>query len=329
MKNILLRLSLFFSICLVILIAYGFLCEWFFKQEKFLPSDSRRYWAMKQKNQEFDYVVLGSSRAEGAFDMAMLDSLTGLKGINIGSNGSGFVDNYLVLTRFIENKNKFKYLFLQTDIYSLDPTRSFSNAFHVYNFIPYWKSPVFKDAISHYLDNTDQKMFSLAPWMRFYKYNKYYSPLQMVSRFRSAKKKNKRLDQQIKSTAAFPKNYMIDSTLFFKSKGSKKITVDSFDLKYLVKIFEFAKANGVRVICFTAPDYHYQSEVYSNYQETSAFLVSFLKQKGIQYLPANDSIKKDIEHFKDPGHLNDYGRYLHTNSFSKRISEAIKASATN
>jgi len=327
MKKFLLNLSFFFAVCLALLITYGLVCEWFFSLDKYLTNDSKRTWSMKQSYQHFDYVVLGSSRAEGAFDMNMLDSLTGLKGINIGANGSGFVDNYLVLYKFIQNKNTFNYIFLQTDIYSLDPSRSFSNAFHVFNFIPYWKSPEFKTAISHYLDNTDQVLFSWVPWLRFYKYNKYYSPIQMIARIKGRKEKNKRIDHYIKSTAMFPKNLIIDSTIFFKPKGSRKIIVDSFDVVYLEKILNLSKSNGISVVCFTAPDFYYQDQIYSNYHKVNASLVSFLQERDVKYLAANDSLKMHVENFKDPGHLSDYGRFLNTVSFSKSIN-AIKNKTT-
>ena len=324
MKNFIKNSFIFLCICASILYAYCVFCEWFFNQDKFLPSNSRRYWAMKQSKGVFDYAVLGSSRAEGAFDMKMLDSLTGLKGINIGADGSGYVDNYLVFNKFLNNKNKIKYLFLQTDVYSLDPTRSFSNAFHVYNFLPYWKNPVFKEALCHYLDSTDIFLFTNLPWLRFYKYNKFYSPLQIIEIMKTKSQVSKRIDQNIKSSMIVPTKTKTDSTVFFKPENSRKIFVDSFDLNYLGKIFDLAEKKGIKVICFTAPDFWYQKKIFSNYQPVDSSLINFIDKRNLLHLPKDNKIGENIYLFKDPGHLNKFGRYAFTYSFSSSLKDYLQ-----
>ena len=231
MKKFLLYIAAFFTVSALILFLYGKFCEMFFLEIKYFPIESRRAWAMKQHDGKYDYAVLGSSRAEGAFDMKLLDSIIQKNGINIGSNGSGFVDNFLVLSKFLENKNKINTLYLQVDNYCLDPERSFSNSFHVFNFLPFWKDTIYQQAISHYLTKKDKYLFNNFPWMRFYVYNKYFSPLEVSRRiYLSNRKGNKRIDQLLKSTTLKP-TALKDSSRFFFKKNSRKFIIDNFDIE--------------------------------------------------------------------------------------------------
>ena len=323
MKSFFRELFIYLSLIFLILSVYGFFCEWFFTKEKYFPDDSKRAWSMKQQNTNYDYAVLGSSRAEGAFDMSLLDSLIQQKGINIGCNGSGFVDNYLVFSRFIQNHNKIKTLFLQVDVYSLDPEHNFSNSFHVYNFLPFWNKDIFKTATTHYLSNSDSLVFTYLPWMRFYLYNKYFSPFEVLRRIKNARSvKSFKKDKPVLFNKA-PDN-RIDSNIFYKNTIAKEIVIQSFDVDYLKKIIALAKENGIKVVLFTAPDFFNQESVFLNYQSTKNALDSILNPYSLIHINAEDSLRRDISLFKDPAHLNRYGKFLHTLSFAKKYLNAAK-----
>jgi hypothetical protein len=324
MKSFILRSVVFLSVSFLALIAYGYFCEWFFLENKFLPQNSKRYWAMKLQNGNYDYAVLGSSRGEGAFDLNQLDSLTGLNGVNISANGSGYVDNYLVLTKFLQNGNRIKYLFLQTDIYSLDPEGSFSNAFHVYNFAPYYGDSIYKNAIDHYLSVEDQTMFHYLPLLRFYKYNKYFSPVQIVQRYKQSKGGLKRPDLNVKSDSVYTSITNVDSSRFLKNAGSKYLKVNSFDLRYFHKIIELTKQNNIKLVCFTVPDFHFQKKIYSNYIVVQNDFYSNISKLGILHILPPSDISKDIKCFHDPAHINEYGRFYFTKYFSESLNQSLQ-----
>ncbi len=323
MKKFLSYIAIFFAVAALLLFIYGQFCEKFFLERKYFPNESRRAWAMKQFNGQYDYAVLGSSRAEGAFDMKLLDSLSRKNGINISSNGSGFVDNFLVFHKFLENKNAIKTLYLQVDNYSLDPEGNFSNAFHVFNFLPFWKDAVYRNAITHYLPQKDKVLFKYLPWMRFYVYNKYFSPLEVSRRiFLSRKKEKKRADQLLISSTIKPEK-VGDSSRFFFKNNSDRFSVNQFDVEYMEKIFSLAKENNIDVVCFTAPDFSAQKLRFSNYTETEKLLFNILNKNKINYYPSNftDAESSDLIYFKDPEHLNRYGVRLHTIRFAQLISK--------
>ena len=317
MKKFLKHIGLFFIVSFAILFAYAQFCEWFFNLKDYFPDDSRRSWAMKQKNGNYDYAVLGSSRAEGAFDMQLLDSVTLQKGINIASNGSGFVDNYLVFYSFLKNNNHIKTLYLQVDNYSLDPEANFSNAFHVFNFLPFWKDTVYQQPIQHYLSEKDKLIFTKTPWLRYYVYNKYFSPIEVSRRILLSRKKSKRMDQKLKGSPDVATSNM-DSARFIYKPGSDTFKINPFDVTYMEKIFELCRENNIEIRCFTAPDFVGQRTRFSNYASTEQKLYQMLKKNGLSLMPMafNEAQMKDMNLFKDPEHLNGSGVWIHTMAFA-------------
>ena len=83
------------------------------------------------------------------------------------------------------------------------------------------------------------------------------------------------------------------------------------------------------MICFTAPDYYYQKQVYSNYDTIENDFLSYIKMKKISYISKDTSICKNMAFFKDPGHLNDFGRYYNTRFFSNAIKKYNLSSNSN
>lgn len=323
MKRLFRNVFLFLAPVGILLIAYGIFCDWFFLQEKYFPKESKRMWSMSLTHQKFDYAILGSSRANGAFDMEMLDSIIGFRGVNIAADGSGYVDNYLVLYKFLQNQNSIQYLFLQTDNYSFDPEKNFSNAFHVYNFLPYWHEDEFNQAISHYLDLTDQFVFNSFPWMRYYKYNKYYSPLQVIQRLKNYSSEKQKLPESFKAVNYPDLTY--DTTKLYGIKGSKNFNINHFDESYLLKIIELCKHKRINILCFQAPDFHTQDIVYNNYNSTSDYLLELLNKQKVVFIKQDEILRKNSACFKDAGHLNDFGRYMFTNYFSSKIATTMKS----
>ena len=170
-----------FLFLLSFVIAYGSFCDTFFSQKQYLDLSEKKQWVLAQEGRSYDYAVLGSSRAYGAFDMNLLDSLTGLNGINLGANGSGFKDNYLVLSLFLKS-NQIKNLFLQVDMASLNSKISFSNEFHAFTFMPYWEEGEVREVLKEEIPLLDNPFTTFAPQWRYFFFNKYFSPKEVMRR---------------------------------------------------------------------------------------------------------------------------------------------------
>lgn len=178
------------------MVSWGRFCNWFFSKPEYLDDKSnKRAWVVKLRDKKFDRGVLGSSRAYNSFDMASLNRYLGGSDVNLGANGSGYVDNFLTLYLFLANHNHIDTLFLQVDIYSLDSKSNFSNAFHTYQFLPYWSDSIVVRSLWPYLDSKDRVIWTYLPDLRYFKYNKYFSPKEVARRFQFGKSHHSKFDE--------------------------------------------------------------------------------------------------------------------------------------
>lgn len=289
----------------VFIIGYGIFCDYYFIQKRNLDLSNKKQWVLSQEGEYFDYAVLGSSRAEGAFDMIILDSLLGMKGINIASDGSGFKDNLLMLNHFLKT-NSIRILFLQVDLWSLNSKESFTNDFHAFTFIPYWKDQEVQQILKEEIPAFDNQLTSLFPHWRYFKFNKYYSPKEVLRRKRLAKSNSGPIDKVKGGKRSSTKKGNVSKEEIRVSPLPNK--TNSIDLYYLQKILHKANTYNVEVIFFVAPSYktdlQYLRKVMSQFPNRIIFPDDFDHLDGV---------------FQDQAHLSDYGRFIFTQKFSNHI----------
>lgn len=302
--------------------SWGHFCDWFFANPEFLDHTSnKRAWSIKQRNEEYDFAVLGSSRAFGSFNMMQLSELTKKEGINISANGSGYVDNYLILYLFLKNNNKIKTLFLQVDIYSLNSKQSFSNAFHTYEFLPYWSDPTIKEGLQPFIDKKELFIWTYFSSFRYFNYNKYFSPKEVIRRFgvRSA-------DSPFDKTFGGPYDdgkdtYEQQDNFIITSNHNRDF--DLLDVKYLSKIIKLCNQNQINIIAYKAPELVMQQKAILNYMDLNKQIDSLLSHDHIPYLTTYVMIENDVSNFSDPTHLSMKGRELFTRTFSEKCKECF------
>jgi len=292
------------------MLCYGAFCDYFFSQKRYLDLSEKKQWVLAQEGETYDYAVLGSSRAYGAFDMNLLDSLTGMNGINIASNGSGFKDNYLLLSLFLKS-NKIDKLFLQVDMASLNSKTSFSNEFHAFTFMPYWDEEVVREVLKEEIPFLKNSVSSIIPQWRFFYFNKYFSPKEVIRRVQ--------LSKIYKDSYSQTKGGILGQETAPK-KGEIKTyslpeTVNSEDWSYLIKILTKAEDAGIKVIFFTAPRY-------LDHQEKLKTLLSSLPNRKI--FP-DDFNYSDQNLFQDQGHLSYGGRKIFSINFSASFNSLINS----
>lgn len=277
----------------------------FFSKVEFLDKSYKKQWVLSQVDNRFDYAVLGSSRGYGAFEMRALDSLIGAKGINISSNGSGFKDNFLMLHLFLKN-NIVENLFLQVDLTSLNSRKMLSNEFHAYTFLPYWNDSVVRGVLRDGERKYDNRFTVFFPEWRYFLYNKYFSPKEIIRRAFLVKDKP---DLFTKHSGGLM-GYGIPNERDFVEKYSKYREIDQQDQCYLEKILELAKSKNIGVVLFTAPEY----------QANHKFLKSVLSRYQVPIIFPETELEERLDIFTDPGHMNDIGREWFTLNFSREIN---------
>jgi hypothetical protein len=289
--------------------AYGSFCDIFFSKKQYLDTSEKKQWVLAQQGGSYDYAVLGSSRAFGAFDMNLLDSLTELNGINLGANGSGFKDNYLVLSLFLKS-NQIKKLFLQVDMASLNSKISFSNEFHAFTFMPYWEEEEVREVLKEEIPLLDNPFTTFAPQWRYFYFNKYFSPKEVMRRIQLSKTNG---DFFIQSKGGITGEDTAPKKGEIKTYQIPK-TVDPADWSYLMKILTKSESAGIEVILFTAPRYR------DSHDELKTLLSSLSNHK---IFPDGFDIS-DQELFYDQGHLSEKGRKEFSVSFSENIKDYLK-----
>ncbi len=306
MNLFLLKSSLWLGLGIAFILGYGTFCDYFFQQRQYLDLSEKKQWILAQQGGSYDYAVLGSSRAFGAFDMNLLDSLTGLNGINLGANGSGFKDNYLVLSLFLKN-NQISKLFLQVDMASLNSTTSFSNEFHAFTFMPYWEEEEVREVLKEEISLLENQISALAPQWRYFYFNKYFSPKEVLRRIQVSKTQR---DLYSQSKGGIAREEITQKVREIKTYQLPK-TADPTDLEYLMKIKTKAEAAGIEVIFFSAPRYQDSQE------ELKTILSSFANRK----IFPDDFDVSDVSFFQDQGHLTGIGRKKNTKDFSKNFEQ--------
>src|SRR4051812_41780984 len=73
--------------------------------------------AFEEKN-NFDILIIGSSRAECGFYSPLIDSLTGLHSYNIGMTGAAMPFIRSTLEAYLENSKAPRYVILNLDLHS-------------------------------------------------------------------------------------------------------------------------------------------------------------------------------------------------------------------
>lgn len=316
MKHFIKKLFVYIFILLSFITIYGLLCEYLYSGKDLYPGTSKRYWQLSLHNRTYDYAVLGSSRAFSSVDVNMLDSITAQKGINLGLDGSGFKENYITLKLFLLNKNHIKNIYLQVDPYSLMSQKSFSNAFHAYAYLPYWDKDqnienILQDEVPYI-----KKLPFYFPYLSYFIYNNYYSPVQIVKSFLREDEFCRNPEYNCANgNKIFDKIYGRYNPS--QKKGDHlKLAINQSDLFYYKKIIKLAKENNITLQFFTAPALDYFDQEFKSHLDG-------LKPQS--YFESKDNWKKHPEFFANHSHLNYNGRKLFTYEFGEYLESKEKS----
>lgn len=288
------------------ILAYGYFCDFFFTQEKFFDKKYKPAWILSQKDRDVDFAILGSSRAYSAFDMNLLDSITDKKWINLGSNGSGMAENYMAFNHFLK-RNIVNTILIQVDVDVLVGNTNEQNRIHPYSFLPYWHDSVVNAVLKKEIKSLDNFLIGAVPQFRYFYFNKYFSPKEIVRRLMINKEPDQTLDRLFGGEPIDERSKKVG----VKIKKEKRNHFENFDLNpYLLKIIDLAESRKINILFFTAPIYYGEFDAVISYMEQSDYPT---------YLP-EERLQKDESLYLDTWHLNEKGRRQFTLSFISGIA---------
>lgn len=274
-------------------------------------------WILSKKNERYDWVILGSSRALNAVSSVQLAELSEKKVINIATSGSNFAENFIYLQQFLENGNKFKVLLLQADIYCLNSPTAYSHPFNEQNLIHLFRKPDVQKVIRDYVNPIKFYLWKYIPYSRYMEYGFHYSLYKAIK-------------GGYECEGAEWNKTMGYEELLEKAKETeqndikkKQFQVNEKDLEYLNKIVELCQANQIKVVLFCSPEY---PSFVNQAQDTTKLLEFYYYFCQQHHLPAYIYLHQmekwnDKSFFKDETHINAKGVAVFTQDLSEVLNQ--------
>jgi len=238
---------------------------------------------INQKNCEFDYILLGSSRVALHLDEKLLNEKYSLNGMNLGFAAAGTNEIMLLLEAMIENNIKVGTLFVQLDFNwnYISP-----NEFAYTIFMPFIHE---KFIAENLLQKPDNKKYYYIPFYRYIKYEPVIGFRNFIMNIL-----NKKLIIETGYNPAKAKQF----------EGDKKFSYILNDKmnENIEKIINICTQNNIKYVFYTSPIYN----LTSNNEIFEKYLQSY-----------NDfsHICNDLSFFNNATHLNDIGAKFFTEAF--------------
>ena len=235
-------------------------------------SPTKQHQILNITNQNFDFVVLGSSRAFSGANINLIEKEFNVNGLNLGCSGIGIAEQKLLFQKFIE-KNSTKLLCLQVDYTSLN-SDLLKNPFNQYLYFPYMGDTIVDYALAEETAALRYILWKYIPLFRYAEYNSEYRKMIFSNT----------LNYQLEENSGYlaPKKRIIDMKdhkipAFYKSAknvASTEIQIKQKDFLHLIKISEICRLNDIKLFLYTSPEY---IENKKEYEETLLPVVSAFK----------------------------------------------------
>jgi hypothetical protein len=272
--------------------------------------------AFEEKN-NYDMLIIGSSRAECQFYPPVIDSVLGVHSFNIGMPGATMPFIRTSLEAYLLHSNPPKYIVLNLDLHSF-----IDNPDTVYNFPRYFP----------FLDN--EKLFAglqaRDPRFAFFKWLPFYSMPYFGSHYLDAS-----LRGWMNKTGKYDGDYVngfspslpdilhgdLDTlTIPLHASNPKPFVWQNLD-----SIVNICNRNHIELILVVSPIFHRLEKKIVNYDDLILQFQKYAAQPHVYYLNLmhceNISYYKEL--FNDPAHLNKRGAVLFSFYFSRALTQYL------
>jgi hypothetical protein len=199
-------------------------------------------WTFMHTGGDFDFVILGSSRAYTTTDVHTLEDTLGERGLNIAEDGAGYLESELVLKHFLA-RNSVCTVVMEVDWFGSDTTGKNPN---LWKYVPFLGDSM----VDSYIARNDLRKFYLWSWVPFAKYAEFNERIGWRSVLHILRSAPSPFDDR--------GTYLLDGQ-FTVPVGSRhkvaRAVVDSSLDDALKRIFAIAKAHGINVVLYMAPEF--------------------------------------------------------------------------
>lgn len=270
---------------------------------------------------DYEMLVIGSSRAESHFHSGIIADSTGLSVYNIGMTGATMPFVYTSLEAYLEKSKTPKYVILNIDYHVLmDPVDSIH---HFPRYFPYIGE---NEALYNGISELD-------PRFPYFRYLAPYSMPYFGSRY---------LNVALRGFAGKPGKY--DSTYVngWSPTEQALIPIDSCDYapylsegpeqiwESMVKIDSLCKSKQAMLLIVLSPLYEKQSNAIINEKELKDRIGAFQTETdGFVFDYSRDTLCARPEYFADPAHLNKSGAMVFSRRFAHDLNVRLAIKRTN
>ncbi len=311
-------MKIFTKLFLFIVISYSglFVVNFFYEKKAKKNYIDKPSYIISFTNENYDYVVGGSSRVHNNFNSLLFDSICHLNGFNIGYDGSAMSQNYLTLYLFLKNGNKTKtYLQQVEDNFLIDPVIGYTHPFYEYFFMSYIGDRNVDECYKNNVSLLKFWIWKYIPFIKYAEFNNYYGLKKyfIPSKFDSSILRYKgysKLEQKHKK--GFPTAKYDDI--------KKEIPLHQSNIYYLNKIQNLCIKNDIQFVIYSSP-LHHQSYLAYKPDNLHKSLLNYVQLNNIKYYNfMNDETYNDNLFFYDETHLNAYG----TDIFTRQLADSLK-----
>jgi hypothetical protein len=315
------RLILHTAFFIVLAYLLSMLISWAYTElfTHYKSDQSKKNWVLVRKGDALDYATIGSSRVFHMIDVPLLNTLTGKKGMNIGTSGSSYADNYALLVKYLE-RNTIQSLILNADELCFHSSTGYTYPFKDYEFMPYF----FEDTIhAVYKDNVSQWKYYLwtsIPMSRYIEFNEHYEIGSLV--WMQARKPVCKFD----TTAGTELLYNMKYKKFLHTDTlpvvKDTLPIERRDEIYFHKIITLCKSKGIKVILITTPLYCKGIYAMTNRLKFQTYLTQLAKKEQLPYINFYEATAlQDTRYFRDMTHTNIAGTRIYTRYLAKELSK--------
>ncbi|HRG89457.1 MAG TPA: hypothetical protein PLW44_10585 [Chitinophagales bacterium] len=305
--------SIKYGFGLIVLIAMLYAADCYYYYVTATYHTDKAQVIMRISNIRYDYIMVGSSRTECFFNTAIIDSITGLKGYNLGLDGSEFAESYLLLDQFLKHNNKVKVVFIQADIFQMLPDYSYSYPFHEYRYLPFINDATVAATVKEKRGILKYVVWRYVPFIKYAEFNTEYSIEDVVSKYNNKPYLYANNGFRYLSTISHSDSFV--DKRYTEERINTKMSLPDGN-PYLDKIIALLKDNGCQPVLIQPP-------VYAGIEKWARqFDIKDEARKSnvpyCDYLSVELSTKGSL--FRDYTHLDGKGAII----FSTQIADSIK-----
>lgn len=257
-------------------------------------------WIEQMHNEHFDVAIIGSSRALWNINTISIDTICGIRAINLANNHLTPSEILLTVEVFLRNGNTADRLLLQVDHATLS-TDAHHFSTKAYEYVPFLDDTL----VYEHLRAQSAEWVSLryVPFWRYVKYNFKWGLEQAIYTALD------RSPEPFDSTGG----YFSPNEQFYE-KGNVPYRPAPADLNSsLERVIALCSANGTELIPFTAPYFGWTIP-----DSAKHYPAQLLTQHGLRLVDFSDSLREQ-RFFNDHQHINRAGGLVFTRMLMQQV----------